>query len=74
MRVRPLARDQDGDQGHDQILDQRIDKVVEHAADDDSDRQIDDIPLEGERLELIEEGPGLPGGVAQSGLGVGQHL
>jgi hypothetical protein len=69
-----VARDHHGDQGHDQILDQRIDDGVECAADDDADRQIDDIPLEGERLELVEEGPGLVGGLAQSGLGVGQHL
>jgi hypothetical protein len=74
VRVGPLSRDQYGDEGHDQILDQRIDEAVECASDDDPDRKFDDISLEGERLELVEEGPNFVSSVAQCGLGVGQHL
>jgi hypothetical protein len=38
------------------VFDQRIDDLAEGRADNDTDREVDDITLEGKILELADQG------------------
>jgi hypothetical protein len=46
------------DDGHQHVLDEGVDDFLEGTADDDADRQVDDIALHGEFLEFLNKAHG----------------
>ena len=49
------AAEQAPHQGHHDVLDEGVDDLAEGAADDDADRQVDDVALHGKFLELADD-------------------
>src|SRR5215471_10406470 len=60
LEMAMLSCEQHTDQGHDEVLDQRVDDLAEGRPDDHPDCEINDIAFEGEVLEFLDQGPGLP--------------
>src|SRR5262249_21618516 len=55
LRIGLVSRSDHGNQRHDYILDERVDDLGERSADDDADRDVDDVALEGEVAEVASE-------------------
>src|SRR4051794_24978681 len=55
VEIALFAGQDDADKWHDDVLYQRIDDLAERGADDHADGQVDDVPLQGERLEFVDQ-------------------
>src|SRR5690606_18271165 len=53
-----LSAQDEVDDRHDQVIDDRIDDLAEGTADDDPDRQVHHVALDGKFLEFFDETPG----------------